>query len=101
MKKILITTLATIALAAPLAWAEPDDRRNPQQPEEQSVTGATPQSSEQAAPKRRTRSPNVSKFVTTDRAVEKDCEQNPCREPGKLQVEQRAPEHKCNTESCN
>jgi Ni/Co efflux regulator RcnB len=101
MKKIILTAVAILALAASMAWAEPNGEHSPQPREEQSVTGTTTQSTEQAAPKGRSRGASISDFVTPGRAVEKDCEGTNCREQGKPQPEMRAPEKKCSSEqSC-
>ena len=104
MNRVIITTLVMIfILAAPLAWAEGDSngRRSPQQPEEQSVTGAASQPAEQAAPKGRTRGIAISDFVADERSVEKDDgEGNNGRAPAQPLVQQRAPEKKCSGDSC-
>ena len=101
MNKTIVTTLAILMLAEPLAWAEPNGSHHPQQGEEQSVTELAPQPAEQAAPIGRTRGMAISDFVTPGRSAEKDCSTGgDCHEPGKPQLEPRAPEKKCSGDSC-
>jgi hypothetical protein len=102
MKKIILTAVAICTMTVTTTWAEPDGNHNPQQPEEQSVTGTTPQTTEQTAPKGRSRGASIDDFVTPGRAVEKDCSAGDnCREPGKPQPEPRAPEKKCASPNCD
>jgi hypothetical protein len=106
MKKTILTAVAILTLAAPLAWGGGDGcgsgcDRTPQQQEEQSVTGSTPQPTEQAAPKGRARGASIDDFVAHGRTVEKGCSAGDnCREPGKPQPEMRAPEKKCDQNPC-
>lgn len=108
MKKTIITTLAILGLAVPLAWGAVGgcedgncaDARPPQA-EEQSLTGSAPE----VAPSRGVaRDANLSDFITTGRSVEKDCETSDgatChRPPLQPQPEPRSPEKKCG-ENCN
>ncbi|HIJ97027.1 MAG TPA: hypothetical protein HPP94_15085 [Desulfuromonadales bacterium] len=102
--KTALTTLVIIALTTSLSYgcggAGCNDR-SPQQPEEQSVTGATPQL-EQAAPKGKARSMSLEDFAPDGRAAEKDCSsEQSCREIGKPQVEPRSQEKKCSNGNCD
>ncbi|HIJ97015.1 MAG TPA: hypothetical protein HPP94_15025 [Desulfuromonadales bacterium] len=104
MKKMILITVAIFVLTAQLAWSGCDTQgcseARPEQSEEQSVTGTTPQS-EQAKPKGKARSMNLDDFATPGRAAEKDCEGSACREPGKPQVEPRSQEKKCSNANCD
>jgi hypothetical protein len=104
MKKIILTVVAILSLAAPLAYAggsgcEDSSCREAGQSENQSLTGTTPELQQQ--PKGRARDASVDDFVTPGRAVEKDCDRDNCRESGKPQPEMRVPEKKCGTPNCD
>jgi len=99
MKHVVLVSLVMVALAASLAWGYPPGDHSPQEEGQEAVPSET--KTDQAKPKGRARDASIDDFVTPGRAVEKDCDSQPCREPGKLQPEMRAPEKKCENPSCN
>jgi hypothetical protein len=99
MKRTILLTFTVLALAAPLAWGNCEDSScQNSQHSEQSPTGTAPET--QPGAKGTPRGFSMDDVVVGERPLEKDCDRADCRDVGKPQPDQRAPEKKGGTGSC-